>query len=239
MFEWSFKGNSVYLTGSFCNWKEFFLMKKDENGIFRLILDLNKGFHQYKFKIDNEWKYNINFPIINDNGFINNYIDTTNWEINGEYENEEINKSLFSTSDIDLINYMKEKDINLKLSEQFYNANINYCNYIPLKEEFFKIAQQFTYQCIIDCIKKEIKLNEEDKEKNNNISEESKVVKNNNIKKYKDKRNNYKNINNTNKDNKMILYSIKFMHEQINHLHIKNIKNNNPMKISIISIDIN
>ena len=232
MFEWSFKGNSVYLTGSFCNWKEFFLMKKDENGKFRLILDLNKGFHQYKFKIDNEWKYNINFPIINDNGFINNYIDTSNWEIKGEYENEEINKSLFSTSDIDLINYMKEKDINLKLSEQFYNANINYCNYIPLKDELFKVAQQFPYQCIIDCINKEIKINEEDKENNNNISEKNKLIKNKNIKKYK---NYYNNINNINKDNKMILYSIKFMHEQINHLHIKKIKNNNPMKISIIS----
>ena len=234
MFEWSFKGNSVYLTGSFCNWKEFFLMKKDENGIFRLILDLNKGFHQYKFKIDNEWKYNINFPIINDNGFINNYIDTSNWEIKGEYENEEINKSIFSTSDIDLINYMKEKDINLKLSEQFYKANINYCNYIPLKEELFKVAQQFPYQCIIDTINKEIKLNE-DKEKRNNISEKNKVVKNKKIKKYKDKMQNYENFNNENKDNKMILYSIKFMHEQINHLHIKKIKNNNPMIISIIS----
>ena len=234
MFEWSFKGNSVYLTGSFCNWKEFFLRKKDENGIFRLILDLNKGFHQYKFKIDNEWKYNINFPIINDNGFINNYIDTSNWEIKGEYENEEINKSIFSTSDIDLINYMKEKDINLKLSEQFYKANINYCNYIPLKEELFKVAQQFPYQCIIDTINKEIKLNE-DKEKRNNISEKNKVVKNKKIKKYKDKMQNYENFNNENKDNKMILYSIKFMHEQINHLHIKKIKNNNPMIISIIS----
>ena len=235
MFEWSFKGNSVYLTGSFCNWKQFFLMKKDENGIFRLILTLKKGFHQYKFKIDNEWKYNINFPIINDNGFINNYIDTSDWEIKGEYENEEINKSLFSTSDIDLINYMKEKDINLKLSEQFYKANINYGNYIPLKIELFKEAQQFPYQCIIDCINKEIKLNK-DKEENSNISEKNKVVKNKNIKKYKEENENYKNINNNmNKDNKMILYSIKFMHEQINHLHIKKIRNNNPMKISVIS----
>ena len=235
MFEWSFKGNSVYLTGSFCNWKQFFLMKKDENGIFRLILTLKKGFHQYKFKIDNEWKYNINFPIINDNGFINNYIDTSDWEIKGEYENEEINKSLFSTSDIDLINYMKEKDINLKLSEQFYKANINYGNYIPLKIELFKEAQQFPYQCIIDCINKEIKLNK-DKEENSNISEKNKVVKNKNIKKYKEENENYKNINNNmNKDNKMILYSIKFLHEQINHLHIKKIRNNNPMKISVIS----
>ena len=41
MFEWSFKGNSVYLTGSFCNWKEFFLMKKDETGIYRLTYNSN------------------------------------------------------------------------------------------------------------------------------------------------------------------------------------------------------
>ena len=133
MFEWSFKGNSVYLTGSFCNWQEFFLMKKDENGIFRLILDLNRGFHQYKFKIDNEWKYNKNFPIYNDNGYINNYIDTSDWEIKGEYEKEEIDRSIFSISNTDFINCMKDKSMNKNLSEEFYKAIMNYGNYIKFK----------------------------------------------------------------------------------------------------------
>ena len=63
-FEWELGGNSVFLTGSFCNWNQFFLMKKNENGKHILTLNLKKGFIQYKFKIDDEWKYNEKFPII-------------------------------------------------------------------------------------------------------------------------------------------------------------------------------
>ena len=31
-FEWENGGNNVYVTGNFCGWKQFFLMKKEENG---------------------------------------------------------------------------------------------------------------------------------------------------------------------------------------------------------------
>ena len=224
LFEWSFKGNSVYLTGSFCNWKEFFLMKKDETGIYRLILDLNRGFHQYKFKIDNEWKYNINFPLCNDHGFINNYIDTSNWEINGEYENEEIYPSFFSTSDIDIMNYMKEKDINLKLSKEFINSTVNYCNYKPLKVELFT-AQQFPYRRIMDCINCQININKDEK------NYQDKIIRNTG--KNEEKNKDEKTIQD--KEDNVILYYNKNMHEQINHLHLKKIKNGKIMKISIVS----
>ena len=80
-FEWDNGGNNVYVTGSFCNWKQFFLMKKSEDGKFILNLNLPRGNYQYKFKVDNEWKYNEKYPICNENGIINNCIDTTNWEI--------------------------------------------------------------------------------------------------------------------------------------------------------------
>ena len=227
MFEWSFNGKAVYLTGSFCSWKEFFLMEKDKNGIFRLILDLKRGFHQYKFKIDNEWRYNKNFPTINDNGFINNYIDTSNWEVKGEYENEEINHNVFSTSDIDLINYMKEKDLNLKLSQDFYKANINYCNYKPLKNELFNIPPQIPYQCILDCINKDLKNNEDKENLINNLAQYRQ-------KKYSNKNNNkYKDIKLNN--NNMLIYCNKFVHERVNHLHLKKIKTNSPIKNSIFS----
>ena len=213
MFEWSFKGNSVYLTGSFCDWKEFFLMKKDENGIFRLILDLNRGFHQYKFKIDNEWKYNTNFPIYNDHGFINNYIDTTNWEIIGEYENEEINNNFFSASDVYLINYRKDRDINLKLSDEFYHATLFFGNYRPKKNELFNMAPQFPYQFIINHINTDIKNQfNRNNEKKNNINKKDKKV----------------------HINKLLLIN-KFCHEQINHFHLKKIKKNFPLKSSIVS----
>ena len=80
-FEWESGGNSVYLSGNFCNWQQLFLMEKQSNDKHTLTLYLNKGFIQYKFKIDNEWKYNENYPTTIDNGNKNNYIDTTHWEI--------------------------------------------------------------------------------------------------------------------------------------------------------------
>jgi len=80
-FEWDNGGNSVYLTGSFCQWKQFFLMKKDSENNYILTLNLIRGIHQYKFKVDGEWKCNPKFPFCNEGGFINNYIDTTKLEI--------------------------------------------------------------------------------------------------------------------------------------------------------------
>ena len=50
-------------------------MKKNSEGNFFLKLEVNKGIIQYKFKVDNEWKINQNFPSIIDNGNLNNYID--------------------------------------------------------------------------------------------------------------------------------------------------------------------
>ena len=80
-FEWKEGGNSVYLSGNFCNWKQLFLMQKNSEGNFFLKLDINKGLIQYKFKVDNEWKINPNFPSIIDNGNLNNYIDITKLNI--------------------------------------------------------------------------------------------------------------------------------------------------------------
>ena len=59
-------------------------MKKEENGKFILNINLPKGKYQYKFKVDGIWKYNDRFPTINENGIINNIIDTTNWQITSE-----------------------------------------------------------------------------------------------------------------------------------------------------------
>ena len=80
-FEWTGGGNSVYLSGSFCNWNQLFLMRKNPEGKFILKLDINnKGIIQYKFKVDNEWKINQNFPSILDHGNLNNYFDMNKLE---------------------------------------------------------------------------------------------------------------------------------------------------------------
>ena len=84
VFEWEGDGSNVYLTGSFCDWQQFFEMEKSEdinnkkNNKFFLTLFLPKGAYQYKFKIDDQWKCNSNFPTCSDkNGNINNIIDLT------------------------------------------------------------------------------------------------------------------------------------------------------------------
>ena len=82
VFEWDGSEKNVYLTGSFCNWLQFFEMRKFEtkenisqgnsNKLY-LILFLPKGTYQYKFKINSEWKCNSNFPTCSDkDGNINN-----------------------------------------------------------------------------------------------------------------------------------------------------------------------
>jgi 5'-AMP-activated protein kinase regulatory beta subunit len=79
-FEWKSGGNTVYVTGSFSNWSERYLMTKNNStGKFELILYLNKGFHEYKFIVDDKWSYSNYLPICTDDkGNINNIIETTN-----------------------------------------------------------------------------------------------------------------------------------------------------------------
>ena len=87
LFEWNGGGESVYITGSFCDWKDFFKMNKNNNGIFSLRLLLPRGFHQYKFKVDENWEFSKNHPKFEENDNINNYVDTTDYEIENETKN--------------------------------------------------------------------------------------------------------------------------------------------------------
>ena len=128
-FEWNQDGNSVYVTGNFCNWQQFFLMEKKSKDTFCLTLNLNKGLIQYKFKVDNQWKCNEKFPTINDNqGNINNYIDTTNWEIS--IEGSETNTNTNSN------NELSSKH---KYNKSFSNQN-NYSTYVPKISEMNDFA---------------------------------------------------------------------------------------------------
>lgn len=86
-FEWDGEDQCVFLTGSFCDWEQFFEMKKSlsENNKFFLTLFLPKGIYQYKFKIGNKWSCNSNFPTCHDgSGNINNIIYLTEDNINNK-----------------------------------------------------------------------------------------------------------------------------------------------------------
>ena len=81
IFQWDGNEKNVYITGSFCNWLQFFEMRKfeqgdkagEKNGKSYLLLFLPRGTYQYKFKINSKWKCNSNFPTCSDkDGNINN-----------------------------------------------------------------------------------------------------------------------------------------------------------------------
>ena len=83
-FTWREGGSTVYVTGSFANWKQWFLMNKsstennDNPWVFRLTLELARGTHQYKFIVDKLWRISKDSPTIKDeNGNINNIINNS------------------------------------------------------------------------------------------------------------------------------------------------------------------
>ena len=67
----------VYLTGSFCNWKQYFIMPKVDNK-YSLTLPLPKALHKFKFRINEDFKLNEKYPVMKDGESNCNYIDTSN-----------------------------------------------------------------------------------------------------------------------------------------------------------------
>ena len=143
-FEWDSGGNNVYVTGNFCNWKQFFLMKKGENGKFILNLNLPKGIYQYKFKVDEIWKFNEKFPTINENGNINNIIDTTNLEINSEYIEWKATRANTSNNE-NHENSKSKKYLSKSKNNSFVKQKL-YSNYIPKKNEFLGKVTHITFK---------------------------------------------------------------------------------------------
>ena len=135
-FFWDEGGNTVYITGSFCDWKEFFLMEEKSKGVFKKTIMLLPGFYQYKFKVDNNWAYSKKQPKFEDNnGNVNNFIDTT--QINLETNKNEVEVEIKETT---LKEKNKKDNINIKRKSSNSSLgllnNIEYSTYIPLKGEF-------------------------------------------------------------------------------------------------------
>jgi hypothetical protein len=80
-FEWREAGENVYLTGSFVNWDQKFLLRRNlVEHKFEICLELPKGRYEYKFVVDEIWKFSKFHPTIRDNrGNINNIIDNSNF----------------------------------------------------------------------------------------------------------------------------------------------------------------
>ena len=138
-FYWDEGGNTIYITGSFCNWEKFLIMEKNEKGIYTKTLMLPPGFYQYKFKVDDNWAYSKKQPKFEDNnGNVNNFIDTTNYENSNQNKNEEKKvKSNKDNKDLKKIKEEKQKKVKRNSSNNSIGNinNSNYSTYIPLKGE--------------------------------------------------------------------------------------------------------
>ena len=131
-FKWRNGGNNVYLTGSFCKWNQFFLMKKISPDSFILTLNLPRGRHEYKYKVDNQWKFNEKDEICNNNGNINNVLDTSNWEIT--VINTEERTIAQSTNYTDT--YYDNSNKNLEKIKNDDISKMKYSNKVPEIDKF-------------------------------------------------------------------------------------------------------
>ena len=109
---WSEGGNEIYIIGAFCAWKKKTKMKKSKKNYYEKeipIPHILKERYQFKFIVDDEWKYSELYPKTKDEqGNINNYIDQN-------YINEHLYN--LKNKNNETINSTKEKNIKYKLSD--------------------------------------------------------------------------------------------------------------------------
>ena len=115
IFVWEGKGNNVKITGSFCEWRIKFDMNKDPNdNNFKCQLPLDNKKYQFKFIVDDEWKFSEKYPTEEDkSGNINNIIDLTNYN-----EKKEEQKQKTSRKKLDNEN---KKQTKIKKIESIYS----------------------------------------------------------------------------------------------------------------------
>ena len=134
-------------------------MEKKEKGVFNKVLMLQPGFYQYKFKVDDNWAYSKKQPKFEDsNGNVNNFIDTTNININdinnkNKNEVEEEIKEKNSKDKNNKNNNIKRNSSNNSLG---LLNNVEYSTYIPnfLKSNtWIKLIIQFEVYQIRNILK--------------------------------------------------------------------------------------
>ena len=158
-FEWAEEESDiVYLTGNFCNWKQFLIMPKNDKK-YSLTLPLPRGLHLFRFRINDVWKINKNYPIMNDGENENNYVDTslpsTNTESHNKKnenlddisENEEEEKDEEDNEFSDYSDSEKERERIIKKNKKIKKSlkKMKYSVYFPKKNNFSTIAPDLPY----------------------------------------------------------------------------------------------
>uniref|UniRef100_A0A7S4VAH1 Association with the SNF1 complex (ASC) domain-containing protein n=1 Tax=Alexandrium monilatum TaxID=311494 RepID=A0A7S4VAH1_9DINO len=92
VFTWNHGGQQVYLAASFNSWREQIPMVRSGNE-FHVVQELPRGIHQYKFIVDDQWRFAPDQPKTQDSdGNMNNILDIVNyqrWRLEEEQHREE------------------------------------------------------------------------------------------------------------------------------------------------------
>ena len=130
LFEWKDGGENVFITGSFCDWNQRFILNKNKyTDNFDLLLYLPEGKYEFKFIVDNNWVCsNYYNKITDEKNNTNNVIDNTHYLIkNYQYQKLNSNKSNSSKNSYDSnyeIKNNSSKTNNIKKDfEQNYGKN--------------------------------------------------------------------------------------------------------------------
>ncbi|TPX51195.1 hypothetical protein SeMB42_g01981 [Synchytrium endobioticum] len=86
MINWNGGGRTVYITGTFNNWKQKIRMFKS-NADFTTVIDMPPGTHRLKFIVDDEWKCSEDLPVASDaDGNLVNFLDVEDED--GRHQND-------------------------------------------------------------------------------------------------------------------------------------------------------
>eukprot|EP01028_Stygiella_incarcerata_P005224 TRINITY_DN2221_c0_g1_i1.p1 TRINITY_DN2221_c0_g1~~TRINITY_DN2221_c0_g1_i1.p1 ORF type:complete len:263 (-),score=68.01 TRINITY_DN2221_c0_g1_i1:195-983(-) len=75
VFRWRFGGKKVYIVGTFTNWKEKLPLSPSGND-FVGILHLDEGAYQYRYIVDEHWRFDPDQPTaVDESGEVSNFIE--------------------------------------------------------------------------------------------------------------------------------------------------------------------
>ena len=162
-FVWEGKGNNVKITGSFCDWRIKFDMSKDPNdNNFKCQLPLDNKKYQFKFIVDDEWKFSEKYPTEEDkSGNINNIIDLTNFNEKKEEQKQKTEKKPDNENKKEITKIQKKESIYssrfpsddniipLPLPNKIYYKTFNLDNYSRQKnignKQFLNYSEKYCY----------------------------------------------------------------------------------------------
>ncbi len=140
LFEWKDEAETVFLTGSFCDWNQRFILNKNKyTDNFDLLLYLPEGKYEFKFIVDNNWVCsNYYNKITDEKNNTNNIIDNTNYYKN-KYQIQKLNSYKSNSSKSNDSNYeiknSKSNDLK-KFCEQNYGKNFPECSMFNKTPQF-------------------------------------------------------------------------------------------------------